>query len=283
MQSKEIVDSRGLVFKPLRRPFHVVSLVPSWTETLFSLGLTRSEIVGRTDYCIHPRARVGAIEKLGGPKHPDLTRILELDPDVIIMDREENRKEDVEEMEKYWESSRVFVTGPATVDQALKAVEKLGLLFNTPDRARKLVWNVRSRMDQLIKRDRGSVAYLTWRDPFIVATRETYIGDVLRILGYQNIFDRSSLRDFDVEGSVTYPTIRLELLIRLKPKAILLATEPFPFRAKHIRGLRSDLRHLDAGYAESVEIRVVNGEYFSWYGSRMILAFGYFVRKQTRL
>jgi len=283
MESEEIVDSRGLVFKPLRRPFHVVSLVPSWTETLFYLGLTRSEIVGRTDYCIHPRARVGAIEKLGGPKHPDLARICGLDPGVIIMDREENRKEDVERIDMHWDVSRVFVTGPTTVGHALSNVEQFGWLLNTQDRARELIAKVRSCMARLVRKDRGTVVYLVWQDPFIAVSRETYIGDVLETLGYRNVFHRSTLADLNQEGSMSYPVVTLELLIRLRPGSIFLSTEPFPFQRKHGDRLRSQLHRLDPEYTERVRIRIVNGEYFSWYGRRMIPAFRYLVKHETQL
>ncbi len=283
MEFKEIADIRGMSFKPLIRPFRVVSLVPSWTETLFYLGLTEVELVGRTDYCIHPRARVDTVERLGGPKDPDLDRIFELDPDLIIMDREENRKVDVERLDMYWGVSRAFLTGPTTVDQALSSVEGIGLLLNVENCAFELISNVRSLRKRLIKRDRGSVVYLTWQDPFIAATRETYIGNVLELLGYKNIFDRSSVRRFKKGGNEKYPVVDLELLARLRPEAIFLSTEPFPFRRKHIVRLWSELRQLDTQYAEKVDIRIVNGEYFSWYGSRMIAAFRYFVKNQARL
>lgn len=280
MKNEEIIDIRGVPFQPLQKPFRVVSLVPSWTETLFYLGLTEEEILGRTDYCIHPRARVGDIEKLGGPRDPDLERIFELDPDVIIVDREENRKEDVERIDMHWVVSRVFVTGPTTVNNALNNVEQFGSLFNTQDRARELIENVRSWVVRLIREDRGTVVYLVWQDPLIAASRETYIGDVLETLGYKNVLDRSTMADLNQEGSMSYPIVALELLIRHRPDAIFLSTEPFPFRRRHVGRLRSRLYQLDPEYAERVDIRIVNGEYFSWYGSRMIPAFRYFVRHQ---
>ncbi|NIQ40251.1 MAG: ABC transporter substrate-binding protein, partial [Proteobacteria bacterium] len=185
---------------------------------------------GRTDYCIHPRARVDTVERLGGPKDPDLGRIFELDPDLIIMDKEENRKVDVERLDMHWPVSRAFLTGPTTVDQALSSVEGIGLLLNVENCAFELISNVRSLRKRLIKRDRGSVVYLTWQDPFIAATRETYIGDVLELLGYRNIFDRSSVRRFRKGGNEKYPIVDLDLLARLRPEAIFLSTEPFPFR-----------------------------------------------------
>jgi ABC-type Fe3+-hydroxamate transport system substrate-binding protein len=283
MEFKEIADIRGMPFKALIRPFRVVSLVPSWTETLFYLGLTEVELVGRTDYCIRPRARVDTVERLGGPKDPDLDRIFELDPDLIIMDKEENRKVDVERLDMHWGVSRAFLTGPTTVDQALSSVEEIGLLLNAENSAFELISDVRSLRKRLIKRDRGSVVYLTWQDPFIAATRETYIGDVLEVLGYKNILDRSSAEHFKKGGNEKYPVVDLELLARLRPEAIFLSTEPFPFRRKHIVRLRSEFRQRDTQYAEKVSIRIVNGEYFSWYGSRMIPAFRYFVKNQAHL
>lgn len=280
MKNEGIVDIRGVPFQPLEKPFSIVSLVPSWTETLFYLGLTGEEILGRTDYCIHPRAMVGEIEKLGGPRDPDLERIFELDPDLIIVDREENRKEDVEGIDMHWRPSRVFATGPTTVNEALNDVEKFGCLFNARNRACELIENVRSLVARVVRKDRGTVVYLVWQDPLMAASRETYIGDVLETLGHKNVFDRSTLEHLDQQGRMSYPVITLELLIHFKPDAIFLSTEPFPFRRKHVERLRSQLHQLDPEYAERADIRIVNGEYFSWYGSRMIPGFRYFVERQ---
>ncbi|NIQ38127.1 MAG: ABC transporter substrate-binding protein [Proteobacteria bacterium] len=282
-QRRDLVDVRGVPFHPLSRPCRVVSLVPSWTETLFYLGLTEREILGRTDYCIHPRARVGEIEKLGGPRDPAIERILKLAPDLIVMDREENRKEDVERLDGHWDRSRVFVTGLTTVDHALNYIEQLGHLFQTQKRARKLIDRVNSLLDRIIQKNRGTVAYLTWLDPIIAVGSETYIEDVLAILGYQNVFTSSNLKDLKIKVGFNYPTITLEDLIHLKPDAIFLSTEPFPFRRRHIDRLRSQIDRIDPEYATEVDIRIVNGEYFSWYGSRMIAAFRYFVNRQVRL
>lgn len=283
MKDEEIVDIRGVSFQPLQKPFSVVSLVPSWTETLFYLGLTGEEVVGGTDYCIHPRARVGDIEKLGGPRDPNLERIFELNPDLIIADREENRKKDVERIDMHWTVSRVFVTGPTRVNHALRDVAQFGSLFNAQDRAYQLIENVRSYMARLVRTDQGTVAFVVWQDPWIVARRETYIGDVLEILGYENVVDRSVLAGLDHKGSMPYPVITLKRLIRLRPDAIFLSTEPFPFRKRHVGWLRSRLHQLDPEYAERSDIRIVNGEYFSWYGSRMIPAFRYFLKHQASL
>jgi ABC-type Fe3+-hydroxamate transport system substrate-binding protein len=281
MKPGEVIDIRGVSFRSIQKPYRVVCLVPSWTETLFYLGLTAQEIVGRTDYCIYPRARVGAIEKLGGPRNPDLQRMFELQPDLIIMDREENRKEDVEWIDMHWAGHRVFVTGPTTVAEALYHVGQLGSLLTAQNRACQLVETVRSWVDRVVREDRGNVAYLVWQDPFIAATRETYVGDVLDVLGFKNIFDRSTLVDLNHEGSMRYPAIPVELLCRLKPDAIFLSTEPFPFRGRDLERLRFRLREHDKRYAAGVDIRIVNGEYFSWYGSRMIPAFRHFVRHHT--
>lgn len=282
MKHEEITDIRRVIFRPLQKPFGVISLVPSWTETLFYLGLTEKEILGRTDYCVHPRAKVRGVEKLGGPKDPNLNRIFRLDPDLIIMDREENRKEDVERMDMHWGVSRVFVTGPTTVDETLETVGQLGLLLNTRDRARELIENVRLWLDRIVKEDRGTVLYLVWTDPLIAASRQTYIGDVLESLGYKNVLDGSHLADVKKESSMAYPVVTLEEVIRLRPESVFLSTEPFPFQRKHVDRLRSQLHQIDSDYAERVDIRIVNGEYFSWYGSRMIPAFRYFVSHQMQ-
>ena len=280
MKHEEIIDIRGIAFEPLKRPFRVVSLVPSWTETLFDLGLAEAEIVGRTEYCIRPRSKVARIENLGGPRDPDVERILELDPDLVVADREENRREDVEEIERHWGRPRVFVTGPRTIGQALQDIELFGLLFRTRGRARQLIEAVRSWMAQLVRQDRGTVVYLVWEDPWMAASGETYIGDVLRTLGYRNLFEGSAVPDSNEGGTTSYPVVTVEDLVRFKPEAVFLSTEPFPFRKSHTHRLRSQFRRMDPEYGGKVDVRIVNGEYFSWYGSRMIPAFRYFVKHQ---
>ncbi len=276
-----LTDFRGVPFRPLSKPFRVVSLVPNWTETLFDLGLTGEEILGRTDYCIHPRDRVVDIEKVGGPRDPNVERIFALDPDLIVVDREENRKEDVERIDRHWRPSRVFATGPTTVNEALNDVEKLGLLFDAQNQAHDLIENVRSLVARVVRKDRGTAAYLIWQDPLIIASRETYIGDVLEILGYRNVFDCSTLKDLHPKGRMDYPVVTVDLLVRHEPDTIFLSTEPFPFRRTDVDRLRSRLHQFDTDYAERADVRIVNGEYFSWYGSRMIHAFRYFVKHQT--
>jgi len=279
MARREIADCRGVPFLPLRKPFGVVSLVPSWTETLFSLGLTQREILGRTSYCVHPKTHVVTVEDLRGPQDPNLDRIFELDPDLILADREENQKKDVEEMDRHWPVSRVFVTDPFSVSRALRHVEELGLLLGCETRARQLLIEINSCLAKIKRDDRGKVAYLVWQDPFMVASRETYIGDVLTIFGYQNVLDRHVKDDLGLGGETRYPAVSLDVLAYLKPQTIFLSTEPFPFEKKHADHLRSRLRDLDPAFGESVDIRIVDGEYFAWYGSRMVPAFRHFLNQ----
>lgn len=280
MGKTNLRDIRGVRFEPPAKPLRVVSLVPSWTETLFYLGLTGKEIAGRTRYCIHPRGRVEAIETIGGPMDPDLGRIFELAPNLIIGDLEENRREDVDALDMYWIPSRVFVTGPRTVVQALEDMEKLGILLHGKQRARVLGEKVRSLLSRLVRVDRGTAAYIVWQDPLMAASRETYIGDILRILGYRNVVDRGSLETRGAEFQARYPTLPIPVLVDLRPDVILLSTEPFPFRREHAERLRSHIREVDPEYARRVDIRIVNGEYFSWYGYGMVRAFTYFVTHQ---
>jgi ABC-type Fe3+-hydroxamate transport system substrate-binding protein len=282
MRNEGIIDIRGVAFEPLRRPVRVVSLVPCWTETLFHLGLIEKEIVGRTPYCVHPRGRVDGIESIGGPKDPNMERIIDLDPNLIIVDREENRREDVERVENHWTPSRVFTTGPTTVKEALDDLQKFGRLLDAQKLARELVGEVEFWLNRLAPEERGTAAYLVWQDPLMVATRETYIGNVLEKLGYRNVFDRSTTEELSLNANSGYPQVTVHLLDQLKPDFIFLSTEPFPFRRGHIERLLTRLRALDREYAERVDIQIVNGEFFSWYGSRMVYAFRYFVRHRLR-
>lgn len=229
----------------------IISLVPSLTELLFDLGL-KDQLVGRTRFCVHPKDEIQDIEIIGGTKNPNIEKIRDLDPDFILANKEENRKEDVAELSK---QVNVMVSEIDTVNEALFAIHEIGELLTRKKEAEKLISETTALLDQKPKSRLLSVAYLIWKDPWMTIGNDTYIHDVLANYELENVFGNQT----------RYPKTSLEELAVKNPDVILLSSEPFPFKEKHIAEIRKVL--------PSAKIELVNGEWFSWYGSRMLKAF----------
>ena len=231
----------------------IISLVPSLTELLFDLGL-KDQLAGRTRFCVHPEELVEDIDIIGGTKNPNLEKIVELKPDFILANKEENRKEDIEVLEKYAE---VRVTEIDTIQDAILEINSLGELLGVKDEAKAIVQKITTLLNDRPSRPVLSVAYFIWKDPWMTVGGDTYIHDVLHKYGLNNLYGLQN----------RYPKTTLEDLAKKKPDLILLSSEPYPFKDKHVD-------EIIAACPDS-EIRLVNGEWFSWYGSRMIEAFAH--------
>jgi iron complex transport system substrate-binding protein len=233
-------------------PRRLVSLCPSQTETLFALGLGE-HIVGRTRYCIHPGEQVSGVTEVGGTKQLKLDLIRGLKPDLVIAEKEENRREDVIALET---EIPVFVTDVRSTSHALTMIRSLGRLCNRASEAETLAWRIENRWQQLkpLSTPR-KVAYLIWRKPWMVAGRDTYINDVLTRCGLINVFAGHAGR---------YPEIAVEEIEKFAPDVVLLSSEPYPFTHEHVQEFASRL-------PKSKVLRV-DGEAFSWYGARMLKA-----------
>lgn len=225
----------------------IISLVPSITETLFDFGLSSHEIIGRTKFCIHPKDKVLNVEKIGGTKNLHIERIKELNPELIIANKEENTKEQVEELMKHHE---VWVTDIADFKDNITFITDLGNRLNKKNLAK----DFNQKMQEILYKNRLStplkVAYLIWRNPYMTIGGDTYISDILTQLGFQNIFQESK----------RYPEIGLENLA--SADYIFLSSEPYPFQEKHIREIKDKLPHS--------KIILVDGEVFSWYGTHLL-------------
>ena len=233
----------------------IVSLVPSLTELLFDLGL-ESSIVGRTKFCIHPAGRVASIPKIGGTKKVHVDKVIALEPDLIIANKEENQKEDVEALAK---ECKVLLTEIANYDQAIAAIKRIGVETSTRERAIEICQKIELQFSRLRpKNPRRRVCYLIWQKPYMTIGHDTYIHDMLGRCGFDNI----------AGGQTRYPTLTIEEMITSSPDYVFLSSEPFPFKQKHIDELQLHL--------PDAQIILVDGEYFSWYGSRMIGAAKYF-------
>lgn len=233
----------------------IVSLVPSLTELLFQLGLV-DQIVGRTKFCIHPSDSVSLIPKIGGTKNVNIQKVIDLNPDLIIANKEENTKEDVEALESTF---HVHVSHISNYEEAIEAIKDIGLLTNRQIEAESLVAAINSKFSNLEHIQTSKrVAYIIWQNPYMTVGADTFIHDMLRRCGFINVF----------HDQTRYPTFSAAELIDLKPDIILLSSEPFPFKEKHIQSFENQF--------PNAKVKLVDGEFFSWYGNRMLGAADYF-------
>lgn len=238
-------------------PRRVISLVPSQSEYLADIGLG-DRLVGVTKFCVHPKSLKNQAQIVGGTKQFHIQKVLELQPDLVIGNIEENSKEQIEELAA---EVPVFMTRIENVDDAFVMMSALGRCCDLALNADSLVDDLKSRWQDLKPlQPPKRVAYLIWKDPWMAAGTSTYINDVLARLGLVNVFDSSA-------GS-RYPEFSLEELSGLKPDEVYLSSEPYPFKEDHLQELQKVL--------PSATIRLVDGEMFSWYGSRMKPALDYF-------
>ena len=243
--------------KPERIGNRVVSLVPSLSEALFALGLG-PRVVGVTDWCVHPREQVAELPKVGGTKTPDLHRIRELEPDLVIANREENRERDVERLREA--GLDVWVTYPRTVAQAVALLEELADLGAPPETARPVLDRVRDALERHTAhapKRRTRVLCPIWKRPWMAVGADTYADDLLRVCGGENVFGERRER--------RYPIIEEAEIVASQPEVILLPDEPYAFGL----GDASELATLDVPAAQEGRIHCLDGTLVSWYGPRI--------------
>jgi ABC-type Fe3+-hydroxamate transport system substrate-binding protein len=231
----------------------VISLVPSITEALFDLGLTEKEIIGRTKFCIHPTEKVKNVEIIGGTKNLNIEKIRSLHPDLILANKEENVKEQVESL---MNDFKVTVYNTETIEDNYYLVKNLGLLFNKEERAQTFNLKIYDVLYQAKINSKVKAAYLIWKNPYMTVGSDTFIHNVLSEIGFENIF----------KNQTRYPEIKAEDLA--EADVIMLSSEPFPFKEKHIAELKEVYPHK--------KIMIVDGEAFSWYGTHIAKCESYF-------
>ena len=255
-----VIDQLHREVKIPSGPLRIVSVVPSLTELLFDLGL-QDEIVGITKFCIHPAEEVAEIPKIGGTKNLNIPKIIALQPNIIFANKEENTKEQIEELSAHFP---VFITDIATIDDALFAIELIGVAVNKKHAADYWVVKIKQEILQLPAQKKQKAIYLIWKKPYMCAGADTYITQMMKIAGFENCI---------IENR--YPAITVEEIIALQIDILLLSSEPYPFAQKDVDELQAQL--------PSTKIIIVDGEMFSWYGSRMLHAPKYFINLQHQI
>lgn len=270
-------DQLGTLHSFESTPKRIVSLVPSQTELLYDLGLEVS-IVGITKFCVHPFHFKATKSIVGGTKNVNFDKIKALQPDIIIANKEENTKEMVEQLNTI---CPVWVTDIITINDNLQMISDFGKLFNKRTEAQK--WSDKINFayqdfQNFIKDTRGiaeqsgakatqKVAYFIWANPYMVAGKNTFINELLKLNKFENIYENKEER---------YPEIIIQKIrIQGDPDIVLLSSEPFPFKDEHAFEIGRFTHHAKTVF--------VDGEMFSWYGTRILKAFDYFKKLHLRL
>jgi iron complex transport system substrate-binding protein len=232
----------------------IVSLCPSLTELVFDLG-RGNDLVGRTKFCVHPADRVERVESVGGTKNPKIARIVELAPDLVLLNEEENRREDADALMAA--GVRCHVSFPRDVDETAQMVRDIGAVLARHTEAERIAADIERRAARVRENARQApavrYAYLIWRNPWMVAGSDTFVTAMLALPGGVNVFAGDGER---------YPTVTPEDLTAADPDAVLLSSEPFPFKEKHAAELAA------ATGLSRDRMTFVDGEYLTWHGSR---------------
>jgi len=235
-------------------PKRIVSLVPSQTELLYELGL-REEVVGITKFCVHPDEWFCHKKRVGGTKKLNLEAIAALQPDLIIGNKEENERTQIEALQARYP---VWISDIQHLEDAIEMICLVGELVNKAKEAEVLASKIRQSFETLTVPKKRRTAYFIWRKPYMVVAADTFINDMLKRAGFINVFGHLS----------RYPEVDKAMLREASPEVILLSSEPYPFRQKHIEELRS--------LCPDAVICLADGELFSWYGSRLLQSATYF-------
>lgn len=244
-------------------PKRIISLVPSQTELLYDLGL-EEELIGITKFCVHPKPWFQTKIRVGGTKQLHVDKIKQLRPDLIIANKEENVREQIEELAKEFP---VWVSDVEDLDDSLEMIVRVGELVNRKDKATQIATAVAKDFMDLHKciKKTFHTLYLIWKDPYMTVGGDTFIHDMMSRAGFNNAF-----RDWS-----RYPELSMEQLRNINCELLLLSSEPFPFEQKHMEELQ--------GLLPQTIIMLVDGEIFSWYGSRLLKAPAYFKQLQNQV
>jgi iron complex transport system substrate-binding protein len=230
-----------------KAPRRIVSLVPSLTHYLADLGL-EEEVVGITKFCILPDRWYRTKVRVGGTKQIDIQKVEQLQPDLILANKEENTKEDIEALRLL---APVYVSDVNTIEEAYQMMHDVALITNRFDRGSEWIKQVRTAFNSLQPLSgKQLVLYFIWQSPDFVVGSNTYINDVLKFIGLKNACKAERYPAFD--EAVMHPDI------------VFLSTEPYPFKEEH-------LEHYQSEFPNST-VMLVSGEAFSWYGSYMLQA-----------
>lgn len=258
----EVLDQLKRLVSVDTQNLRIISLVPSQTELLYTLGLDE-EVVGITKFCVHPSPWFMHKARIGGTKTVDIQKTRLLNPTLIIANKEENTKSDLEALA---EIAPVWISDVRDLSGALEMIEKIGSLVGKTENALRLIDQINTKFNQIQTLFQSKkVLYIIWSEPLMAASKDTFIDAVLNHIGLKNA----------AANMERYPELTLKDAQALKPDYIFLSSEPFPFKEKHID-------FFNIHFPQS-RVALVDGELFSWYGSRLLHCAPYFLQLNKQL
>lgn len=260
---KLVIDQMQQDLKVPSHPKRIISLVPSQTELLHYWGLG-DRVLGITKFCVHPQEWYKSKNRVGGTKTVDIEKIRALKPDLIIGNKEENTQSDIEILQKEYP---VWMSDMQELEEVWEMMTSLGELLNVQKESQVLVNRLKEDFLLLKETTKKSwrVAYFIWQNPFMVAGSNTFIDALLRVANFENVFAEAP----------RYPVLTIPQIQAKKPDVILLSSEPYPFQEKHVQAFQK--------ICPNAKIEVVDGELFSWYGSRLLHTTNYIKKLHQKL
>jgi len=253
-----ITDPTGQKITIKEKPRKIISLVPSITYTLHRLGL-KDEVAGITRFCKFPSEWKKIKTIIGGTKDVKIEKIAALNPDLILANKEENTKETVEKLRKI---APVYVSDVSDMNSNLKFISDLAKIFNKEKTGKEINENITKNLQKLSGKQSLKSIYFIWREPWMSVGGDTFISQMMQYAGFDNL----------LKNQKRYPVVQIEELQKLQPEVILLCSEPFPFKEKHLKEMKN--------FFPEAQIMIVEGEAFTWFGAYAEKAFEYF--KQLR-
>ena len=250
---RPVTDMMGREILIPQQPRRIVSLVPSQTELLYDLEL-EEHVAGITKFCVHPESWFRTKPRVGGTKQVHTDKVAALQPDLIIANKEENVKEQIEALGNI---APVWVSDIHTLPDALRMIREVGRVCDRAEKAAVIAGEIEAGFKKLHHSSIKKITYGIWRKPWMWAGADTFISDILQRMGWENA----------LSGITRYPEISLEALAAYQPELVLLSSEPYPFKEQHIAEIKAVL--------PAADVLLVDGEMFSWYGSRLLYAVPY--------
>jgi len=254
-----VLDQLGYELNLKNYPSRVVSLVPSMTELWAEMNGIET-LIGRTKFCIHPNPQIKEVYKIGGTKNPRIDDIINLKPDLILANKEENEKSHIETLRKF---APVYTSDIKTVTDNISMAKDFENLSASPNFGAHEILEAYQKLKT--KTVNKTAIYLIWKNPYMLAGGDTFINEMMTNVGFKNLFSNKS----------RYPTISLNDIQKLNPEYILLSSEPYPFKSKDI----NELKKLNINSS----IILVDGEAFSWYGSKILHSIDYLKALQNSI
>ncbi|NCG28924.1 MAG: ABC transporter substrate-binding protein [Bacteroidetes bacterium] len=246
-----------LIESPPRR---IISLVPSQTELLYDLELN-DRVVGITKFCVRPDEWFRTKTRVGGTKKLHVDKIREINPDLIMANKEENTADDIDALSQEFP---VWVSDVNGLESAIDMIRNVSKICEVEPKGNALIDEIQHQFKSIKNIDSSSCLYLIWDEPVMVAGNDTFIHEMLRFAGFKNLSDADR-----------YPSLEEGRLVDLAPDYLLLSSEPFPFKEKHVERFKNLL--------PKTKVMLVDGEMFSWYGSRLTKAPAYFKELQLNV